>query len=44
MLIYDATCMAPLCGRSVVLPMVVREDIGKVIYEAVTPHCLSEWI
>ena len=38
-LIYDATCMAPPCGRSVVLPMVVREDTGKVIYEAMTPQC-----
>ena len=35
MVIYEA--MTPKCGRSVVQVLVVRVDIGVVIYEAMTP-------
>ena len=31
--------MTPQCGRSVVQVLVVREDIGVVIYEDMTPQC-----
>ena len=31
--------MASQCGRSVVQVLVVRVDIGVVIYEATTPQC-----
>ena len=35
--IYEA--VAPQCWRSVVQVLVVRVDIGVVIYEAMTPQC-----
>ena len=31
--------MTPQCGRLVVQVLVVRVDIGVVIYEAMTPQC-----
>ena len=31
--------MTPQCGWSVVQVLVVRVDIGVVIYEAITPQC-----
>ena len=31
--------LAPQCGRSVVQVLIVRVDIGVVIYEDMTPQC-----